>query len=455
MGNNNDKKKLSKEQKEYIINQGKKSIFKIKSNRDSNGIGFLCTIPFPKRFNLFTVFITNNHILNKNDISFGKKIIISNDNIKKSILIDNSRKTYTNEMFDVTIIEIKKSDNINNNLFLDIDFEFYESNQREKYDNAYIYMLRDNLGSKKRYSLGLLKSISSENFNIIFKKSKQVKIFGPILNIMNYKVIGIYRKNWDGGTFIKIITKDFIKYFNDNKKKNKESDLLEQFIIIESKEEKKIKGNKKKNEQIKLNLNNKSKIQYKDNFKNKQELNSLNAIFENDNNKLGNYNGQGKNNIKLMGDKSMKIFCRTLTGKIIDLDVSPDDTIEEAKLQIKEKEGIPSNQQRMIFSRILLDDDKTFEYYKIKRENTIQLVLRLRGTFMIYCKLLSGKTIKLDVNGKDSIEKVKRKIQNKEGIQPNEQRLCFEGKELEMYRTISDYDIPNTAILDLIFCLRR
>jgi len=204
---------VSLESTEIITNQMKKSIFKVCMNNETKGTGFFCKIPFINNKEL-KVLITNNHVINL-EMELEKIIIsINNDKEIKEIELNN-RIIYTNEKYDITIIEIKEKDNINN--YLELDDNVMKKDSNILYVNNSIYILQYPEGKKLGVSYGILQSIFEDkkyNFNHLCC-TEGGSSGSPIINLYNNKVIGIHKEagntnNDNIGFFLNYAIEDFL-----------------------------------------------------------------------------------------------------------------------------------------------------------------------------------------------------------------------------------------------------
>ncbi len=168
---------------------------------------------------------------------------------------------------------------------------------------------------------------------------------------------------------------------------------------------------------------------------------------------LSEYNLESESSIQLSLRlrQLMIIYVKTLSGTTISLEVDANDTVEAVKALLEEKEGIPVDQQNLLCSGTQLEDGHHLNDYNIQRESTIHLVLGVCGDkTTIYVRTMLGRTISLEVGTKDTVERIKSKIEKREGIPPEEQRLIFGGRELENHHTLDSYNIQRESALQLM-----
>ena len=203
-----------------------KKICKIKCKDGSHGTGFFCSIPIDD-WDSIKVLITNNQVLSEKDIAIGNKIKFSlnQEKINFEILIDESRRKYTNEKYNITIIEIKKDDGLKKDSFFEIDNKIFNEDSSILFQKKSVHLLQYSKGAEMCFSSGIISSIGKDGYSIEHLcSSGEGSSGGPIIYSTNLQVIGIHKegafneKNFNLGVFLKQPLEIFKKEIKNNSK---------------------------------------------------------------------------------------------------------------------------------------------------------------------------------------------------------------------------------------------
>ena len=263
---------------------------KVKEVEEKQATGFFCKIPFPDKNNMLPVFITNNHVINEqilNTKDAKMKIDIKKEKNTKEIYLNN-RIYYTNKEEDITIIEIKKNDDIKYYLELDeniIDGILNEENINNKdYIDKTIYIIQYP-EAELSVSYGILDNIYMEQkYNFRHKCSTSGGSSGShVLNLKN-KLIGIHKEGvenkYNRGTFLNYPIKEFIdKNFETYIKIKKSINSINSSKSFNKKNDN-ILNNIKNNESLLKEYNQKYGTKIEDNKV--KEINLLRHLIQND-----------------------------------------------------------------------------------------------------------------------------------------------------------------------------
>ena len=193
-----------------ILEQMEKCICKIYKDGGNKGTGFFCKINYNNKD--LPILMTNYHVIDDKYIKENKKITITiNDDKECKIIELKDRIIYTDEKKDVTIIEIKKKDKINN--YMDVDKRYLNNSIDIIYDKS-IYIIQYPLGEKAAVSYGVIDKFNEYNIEF-YCNTEQGSSGSPIINIQNNEIIGIHKEGLkkrriNRGTLLKYPINDFI-----------------------------------------------------------------------------------------------------------------------------------------------------------------------------------------------------------------------------------------------------
>lgn len=217
--------------KKDILESVRKSICTFSSKNTRMAIGFFCKTPYlPDNSFLYFLIISNIFIKEEDTVS-GNEIHIFVNNIINILKIDNSRKIIRENKKDgITIIEIKISDNLDLNYFLELDYNTIKDNSEKIYINKLVYLIKYPYEKEPELFKRAIINVNSGYYEIEKLDSKEeISIGSPIINLDNFQIIGIHKgfhnKNkLNIGIFIKKPIQEYIqKKLIDAKEKNDNS----------------------------------------------------------------------------------------------------------------------------------------------------------------------------------------------------------------------------------------
>ena len=238
-GKNDHPQPIGLDQMDLIKKKMEKSICKIKNSKGDFGTGFFCKMPFPDEFKLLRVLITNHHVLDEKDIKEGNKFKISlnDDTFTYELIIDNNRKVYTKEKYDITIIELKINDGLNSCTYLDIDDKDSMDDPKTNYTKKTVYLIHYPYGQKVQFSNGIIKLIFNDNITFSHMCfTEKGSSGGPLINLLTNKVIGIHKgsedgKNYNKGILLKIPIQEFNQKYHNDKDNQMENNVSKNQIV--------------------------------------------------------------------------------------------------------------------------------------------------------------------------------------------------------------------------------
>jgi len=296
------------EKLESIVAQMKNSVCKI-NNFISNSTGFFSKIKVDNNNEIIILISALHGIKDSEKLN----LLFNNEKVAKQIKLDDSRIIFKDEKFDIVIIEIKPSDEINGS-YLELDEEYSTKKSANKYNDNPIYILGYPYGNDCTFSFGKIKVMETNNEKYISHRcsSSTGSSGSPIILLENSKCIGIHLqggKYKNGGNFLISSVNSFINKYSKEKNKLKNKQTYNNTIHQYNNNSHDNNFNSQNNQSINkdMNMNNK----FNENINN-QNNNNLNL---NNNNNILNYqninNDYNINNQKISNNMSAQYKINT------------------------------------------------------------------------------------------------------------------------------------------------
>nr|XP_023689131.1 polyubiquitin-like [Paramormyrops kingsleyae] len=154
----------------------------------------------------------------------------------------------------------------------------------------------------------------------------------------------------------------------------------------------------------------------------------------------------------------MDLFIKFLNGQTLRLSVELNTTIEKLKNLIQIKQGTPSARQRLSVQngqrRDLTDESRTLAEYGVRSGSTVIVLVTEPGPIQVFLKTVNGTIHTYEITPGETVSEFKRKVFNKERVAVDQQRLIYEGRQMEDGKKLEDYDVTNESTIFLTLRLR-
>ena len=154
----------------------------------------------------------------------------------------------------------------------------------------------------------------------------------------------------------------------------------------------------------------------------------------------------------------MDITITMLGGASHRLTVNPQDTVSSLKRLIQSKLGVPVQEQKLVFvngeKKTLSDDSKPVSWYGLQSGSQVSLLVTKPPPFQVFLTNLQGQKSTYDIKPHETVRNFKERVQRREGVPADQQRLIYQNRELTDGKTLSDYNVEALGTIHMTSRLR-